>query len=144
MFKQRPAGGQSGNQEAIQEPRWIAARAMTVTSLPMPIRSYVRKFVARRRASALATAAAQGVAFAGAWLIIGGLLDRFLQLPGGLRLAMLLAGMGGIILILAPRVWSAIRLGREWIHAAEEIERVNPAFAERLRTVVSQLLERSE
>jgi hypothetical protein len=112
--------------------------------LPPPILEYVRDFVARRRRIALLRAGAIAIALALALLVATCLLDRWLQLPSGLRLALLLSGAAAFLIILLRPLRLVLRSRLDWLEAADEIESATPIFGQRLRTVVSQLMEQSQ
>src|SRR4051794_31183984 len=113
-------------------------------SVPKPIRVYVRSFVARKRAYALLKAVGVALAIAIGWTIMAAALDRWLGLSSGIRVALLVVGCAAVALILAPALARLLRRRIDWVGVADEIEKSNPEFGERLRTVISQLLERQE
>src|SRR4051794_18239457 len=113
---------------------------MKPEAIPISISSYVRRFVARRRWLALLRAA--GVATAGTlgWMLLICALDRGLALPPVVRLMALLAViLAAGVVIHRPLVYFLQRRF-DWIAAAVEMERVQPALGERLVTVISQWL----
>ena len=113
-------------------------------SVPKPIRSYVRSFIARKRAYALLKAIGLALAIAIAWAMIACAVDRWLGLSSGIRLVLLAIGVLALAVILAPPLGALLRRRIDWIGIADEIEGTNPQFGERLRTVISQLVERQE
>src|SRR5688572_24864383 len=105
--------------------------------MPPALTAYPRAFVVRQRRAALIRAAGWAVAFLVAWVLIACILDRFLQLPSGVRLVVLLTGVAGALLFVVRhilRMFAVIDYG----HAADRVEQANPVYGERLRTVVSQ------
>ena len=71
-------------------------------------------------------------------------LDRWLGLGSGIRAALLTIGCLAVALIVGPALARLLRPTIDWVGVADEIEKTNPQFGERLRTVISQLLERQE
>lgn len=112
--------------------------------LPAPILTYVRHYVVRRRRIGLIRAGGLALSFGLAWILLACLADRWLQLNWIIRLALLLIGAAGFCAILLRPLGDALRRRVDWLEAAGEIERTTPVFGQRLRTVVSQLLERAE
>ena len=117
---------------------------MAALPLPSPIRNYLRGFVARRRRVSLVRAAGAAAAFVLVWTLLACLLDRFAQLPAWMRIGLLAVDVTvPALLLLRPLfTWCFGRM--DWIAAANEVERVNPVFGQRLQTVISQLLDKSE
>ncbi|HEV8606178.1 MAG TPA: hypothetical protein VGQ99_12470 [Tepidisphaeraceae bacterium] len=113
-------------------------------SLPKPIRTYLRSFIARQRAYALLRAMGIAMGIALAWAIVACAVDRWLQLSPGIRLALLGMGAIAVAVVLAPPLGRLLRRRTDWVGVADEIEKANPDFGERLRTVISQLLEKQE
>src|SRR6185295_19272620 len=113
-------------------------------SLPPPIRSYVRSYVARKRAYAMLKALGEAAAIAVGWTLLSCAVDRWLQLSSATRVALLVIGGLAVAMILAPALARALRRRVDWVGVADDIERANPQFGERLRTVISQLLERQQ
>ena len=113
---------------------------MTATStLPPTIRSYLTDFVVRARWIALARSAAIALAWFIGWMLLCCLVDRYVQLPRGVRLASLVIGVVAVLGRLIPRL-IALRKPADLILAAAEVERQNPRFGQRLLTVTSRLL----
>src|SRR5688572_23557303 len=110
-------------------------------SLPKPIARYVRGFVARQRLHALLWALGVALALAVAWTLMATLLDRWLALAGEIRLGLLIIGGAGVAFILLRALWKLVWRRTDWVRVADEIERSNPHFGERLRTVISQRSE---
>jgi len=113
-------------------------------NVPKPIRSYVRSFVARKRAYALLKALGEALAVGIGWTMLACVLDRWLQLSASIRLGLLFIGAVAVAVVLAPALARVLRRRIDWIGVADDIERANPQFAERLRTVISQLMEREQ
>jgi hypothetical protein len=109
------------------------------STLPPSIRSFLNDFVVRVRRIALMRAAGIALASFAAWMLAWCLVDRFAQLPSGLRLAALVVGITAVLIRLVPCV---IRLRRrpDLVSAAAAVERQHPRFGQRLLTVTSQLL----
>jgi predicted nucleic acid-binding protein/tetrahydromethanopterin S-methyltransferase subunit F len=113
---------------------------MTTAVLPISIEKYLASFVARRRR--LAVVSTVGIAAAGflVWMLLVCALDRFAQIPGPVRLLALLASLAAAgLLAFRPLLYLA-RRRFDRITAAQEIERCHSAHAQRLVTVVSQML----
>ena len=98
----------------------------------------MRRFVWRRRRLRAAGAACVGGALVIAWLIAGGLVDRFARLPAWPRVLMLAA----LLLILAGSFMRVVmllidrRFNRQI--AAGQIEAIDRSLGERLLTVITQ------
>ena len=116
----------------------------TAANLPASLRSYVCDFVARRRRVALFRAAGLAVAFALGWTLAWCLVDRLLQLPGPVRLALLTLNLAAVVALVFRPVADAFRRDVRWAEAAADIERRDASFAERLQTLTTQLLARPE
>ncbi|HEY2586377.1 MAG TPA: hypothetical protein VGI81_11490 [Tepidisphaeraceae bacterium] len=113
---------------------------MTVLStLPPTIRSYLDDFVARRRRVALARAAGIALAAFLIWMLAWCVVDRFAHLPGGVRLAALFVGIVAAAARIAPALL-ALHRQIDCVAAAEEAERQDARFEQRLVTVTSRLL----
>ncbi|MGE5608828.1 MAG: DUF4175 family protein, partial [Bacillota bacterium] len=112
--------------------------------LPASIQAYLRRFVLRRRRRAAFRAVGAALSFASAWILLACLLDWVLQFPKYARLLMLIAGALGLAAILIRPVTYLLFRRIHWLEAAAAVEDAHPAFADRLRTVVSQWTERSE
>src|SRR5688572_25316066 len=113
-------------------------------SLPRPIRSYVRSFVARKRVYALLKAVGIALAIGVGWTIIACALDRWLGFSSIVRVGFLGVGALAVVVVLLPAVGRLLKRRIDWVGVADEIEKANPQFGERLRTVISQLMERQE
>ncbi|HEV8292804.1 MAG TPA: hypothetical protein VGP94_12810, partial [Tepidisphaeraceae bacterium] len=113
-------------------------------SLPKPIRAYVRSFVARKRTYALLKATGIALTIGIGWTIFACALDRWLQLSSAIRAGLLTVGALAVAVVLAPAIARLLRRRVDWVGVAGEIEKANPQFGERLRTVISQLTEREE
>src|SRR3954469_14848499 len=111
----------------------LTCRPSMSESLPGPIRSYVRSYVARKRAYAMLKALGEALAIAVGWTILACAVDRWLQLSSAIRVALLVIGALGVALILAPALARALRRRVDWVGVADDIERANPQFGERLR-----------
>src|SRR5439155_14834516 len=96
------------------------------------------------RAYAMLKAIGLALAIAIAWTVIACAVDRWLGLSSGIRLVLLGIGALAVAIILAPALGTLLRRRIDWVGIADEIEGTNPQFGERLRTVISQLLERQE
>lgn len=118
------------------------SRIMSSIDLPMPIAAYVRSYVARQRRFALLRAGGLAIAAALAWMLLACLLDRWLQLPPLARLILLATDAALLAILLARPLQQALRAEIDLPAATADIERQNPAFSQRLQTVVSQLLEK--
>src|SRR4051812_9237381 len=112
--------------------------------LPRPIRNYLRSFIARKRAYALLKALGVALAIAIAWAILACMADRWLQLSSPIRALVLGVGALAVAIVIAPPLGTLLRRRIDWVGIADEIEKTNPQFGERLRTVISQLLEKKE
>ena len=115
-----------------------------LAALPPAVRAYVRGYVLRdRRLSVARGFGAAAAVFVGVMLATC-LLDRFLHFPPAVRGGLLAAaGLTALALVLRP----LLRLGRpgvDWLAAAERIERQDPRFGQRLLTVASRAMGRSE
>src|SRR5436190_14354798 len=117
---------------------------MMADCLPKPIRSYLRGFVARKRIYTSIKALGVALAIAIGWTIMACALDRWLGLGSGIRAALLTIGCLAVALVVGPALARLLRPTIDWVGVADEIEKTNPQFGERLRTVISQLLERQE
>jgi hypothetical protein len=84
----------------------------------------------------------EALAIAIGWAILACAMDRWLQMSSPIRFALLGIGIIGILVVLAPAIGRLLRRRIDWVGVADDIERANPQFGERLRTVISQLLER--
>src|SRR5258706_12032468 len=122
----------------------MTKRLLMSDSIPKPIRAYVRSFVARKRAYALLKAIGIALAVALGWTIFACALDRWRQPSTAMRVVLLTIGALMIATILAPALARLLRRQLDWVGVADEIEKANPQFGERLRTVISQQMERQE
>ena len=112
---------------------------MSTIALPIPVQCYLRRFAARRRWQG--TIRARGLAAAGtiAWALAWCLVDRLLGLPFAARAIVLAVNVAFVATLLARPV-------REWLaqgdvrDLASDIERREPAFAQRMETVASRTL----
>mgnify|MGYP001552255306 CR=1 FL=1 len=107
--------------------------------LPIPIRTFLADFVGRRRRLALVKAGALAVATGLAILLLACTADRFFHLPRWVRAILLLFDLAAVVLILRRPVVEALRGRADWIEAVGQVEAIEPAFAQRLITVTSQL-----
>jgi hypothetical protein len=113
---------------------------MTVLStLPPSIRSYLDDFVVRRRRVALARAAGIALAAFLVWMLAWCVIDRFAHLPAGVRLAALVVGIVAAVVQIGPALL-AFHRPIDCVAAAEEVERQDARFEQRLVTVTSRLL----
>ena len=110
-----------------------------LSSLPPTLRSYLGDFVVKARRAAVV----RGIGIAAArflgWMILACVADRFLHLPQSIRLGLLIAGAGLALAAALPPLLS-LRRRVDWVSAAWEVERHNPAFGQRLVTVTSRFL----
>ncbi len=109
------------------------------TDLPNPIRLFLADFVARRRRLALAKSSALALAAGLAILLLACMADRLFKLPGAVRAVLLVGDLAVVVMILRRPILDALRGHANWIEAAGQVEAIDPAFAQRLITVTSQL-----
>lgn len=109
--------------------------------LPVSVLRYVRMFVIRRRLAALATGACRAAAAGICFMLAACLLDRMLRLPSEARMALLAANVLAAAWPLSGPVLRLLRWRIDWLEAARLLERENPAFGQRLETVVSQMVD---
>src|SRR4051812_6914370 len=112
---------------------------MSAIALPIPVQSYLDRFAARRRwqgtIRALGLAAAGTIAWALAWCFV----DRMTALPSAARATVLAVNVAFVVTLLARPI-------RQWIApgdargVAGDVERREPAFAQRLETLTSRAL----
>ena len=119
---------------------WIGvdhAMSMTSAQLPLPIASYLTSFSRQRRAQRVVWRFGLATLFTLIWAMAWCVIDRLSGLSSWTRAAALLINAIVIVAIVARPL---VRIfGRtNFIAAANETERREPAFAERLQTVVSQ------
>jgi hypothetical protein len=109
-------------------------------TLPTPIRSHLSDFAARRRRLRLLCDGGYAVVTFAAWMLVWCLVDRLVHLPGFSRAILLASGVlaSGYLLMRALRHWAALP---DWVVVAEEVEREDPRFGQKLITVTSQILE---
>ncbi len=123
--------------DAGDDPSAALGRAM-----PLEVGQYVGDFVARRKLVAFAAALGWTVVTLLGWLLLWALIDRLAPLPPRLRIG-LLAGDALIVVGLLLRPFVGLVRGRratDWAGAAAGIESREPAFGQRLVTVMTQLL----
>ena len=108
-------------------------------SLPPALQTFLHDFIARRRRLAVIKATALAIAAALAIALLACIADRFFKLPGSLRGVLLLADFAAVVLILRRPMTEALATHAHWVEAARQIESLEPAFAQRLITVTSQL-----
>lgn len=108
--------------------------------LPKSIERYLRGHVRRQRGVALLRSAGQAGALAVGVMLAACTADRMFHLAGIVRLGLLLMMIAGAVAILIRPLLRAITGRIGWLEAAAGLERRKPEFAERLQTVVSQLL----
>src|SRR4051794_17551432 len=136
-FLRRPHDDQRVGTRA-QARRFGSSFVSRMTStLPKPIRAYVRGFVARKRAYALLKASGEALAIAIGWTVLACALDRWLQLSSPFRIALLVIGALAVSIVLGPAIARLLRSRIDWVGVADDIEKANPQFGERLRTVIS-------
>lgn len=112
--------------------------------LPHELRRAIYGFVVRNRVVRLLMHAGIVLSAAAALVFVCCFADRWLSLSSGQRMGLLAALGAGFVAGLA---WPMRKmpLGKaQWIAAAEQIEKLNPRFDQRLVTLVSQYLEPSE
>ncbi len=108
--------------------------------LPVVIQQHVRAFAMRRRWLGLLRAGGLALCFAAAYVLLVCMLDRMLAMPSPVRMATLWSGAAVVVMLLIRPLWRALR-PIDRLEAAAELERCNPVFSERLRTVISQAAE---
>lgn len=106
---------------------------------PPRISSYIRAFIARRRAVLMLRGAGTVAAVGLAWALFACLIDRLIHLPAPARWAILIAGAAAAIYAGGRHVLRAFR-AMDWIGAAGQIEARTDRFNQRLQTAVSRLL----
>src|SRR5690348_12221232 len=110
-----------------------------LSTLPPTLRTYLDDFVARARRAALVRGFVAAAARFMGWTILACVADRFLHLHSGVRVAFLVLGAG---FAFAAVIRPLLAMGRrvDWVSAAWEVERHNPALRQRLVTVTSRFL----
>ena len=106
--------------------------------LPPPIASYLTRFTLRRRVQRVIARLGLAVLVTLMWVILCCLLDRAFGFPRPVRAAALIANALLVFLILVRPVGGLLRRP-DLTAAANEIERRESAFRERLQTLVSRL-----
>ena len=106
--------------------------------LPWPIASYLTTFARQRRLQRLVWRIGLAMLFTLAWSMIWCLIDRAMGLSSWVRGAVLLTNVVVVIAFVA-RPFVRIFSRTNFLAAANEAERREPLFAERLKTVVSRL-----
>jgi hypothetical protein len=101
------------------------------------ITQYLAAYIALRRVVAVATAIGWAVVFAMLWLMLLCGLDRWLMLAGWIRCGGAIIG-GLVVLAIVARPLSFLFRRRNFVAAAIEIEKLEPAFDQRLITVASE------
>ena len=109
----------------------------SITPLPEPIARYIDRFVARRRLIRLLRGVARVALVTIVWTLAWCVVDRLLALTPAAR-AMLLAANVAIGTGILVRPLLAMLRPADVDVAAAEIERRQPRFAQRLRTVTSR------
>ena len=111
--------------------------------LPVEVRDYLDRFAARRRWQEGTRALGIAVTVTIGWMLLWCLLDRLVALPAVVRAVVLAVNVGAVAGILArpARRWAS---GSDPARVALDVERREPAFAQRLETVTSRALGRSE
>ena len=112
---------------------------MSSITLPIPVHEYLERFAARKRWQAAARAVGIAVTGTLAWMLLWCFIDRLLALPAMVRAVALAANVGFIAAVLARPVRQWIT-GTDPLRVASEVERREPAFAQRLETVTSRAL----
>src|SRR3954470_3960844 len=112
--------------------------------LPSAVRRYLRDYVLRGRRLGALRGAGQAACAAMGGLLVACLADRFAHFSTIIREVLLvLTGLAALLLLLRP----LLRLARpnvDWLAAAARIEQQDPRFGQRLLTIASRLLGRSE
>jgi hypothetical protein len=119
------------------------AMSTIVTQLPYQIERYLDRFATRRRWQAMVRAAGVAAAVTIAWTLAWCTIDRLVALPAAMRAVALAVNVGAVASILARPVRRWFGAG-DAVGVATEVERREPAFAQRLETVTSRALGRSE
>src|SRR5262245_36687223 len=117
--------------------------AGTGDQLPASIRELLARFVRRRRRVALVRALGVAVALAALWLLVWGLVDRLVLLPGVVRAALLFMLASVVTWVLVFPLRAVMRRDIKWIDVARQIEQRDRRFGEALVTVVSERTHRS-
>src|SRR5688572_25479069 len=111
-----------------------------VATFPPAIGQYLSDYVAARRRVKLVRAALIALSFVIAWTLVFSIADRLFPLPAAARAGLLAIQLVAALAIVARPVLEFFRRRVDWIQASEQLERANPSLAQRLVTVVSQLL----
>jgi hypothetical protein len=111
----------------------------SATPLPQPIADYINRFVARRRTQRLLRAAVRALLFSIVWMLAWCAIDRFVTLDSGARAIALGLNIAIITLILIRPMLAMLRRRADVNIAAAEIERREPRWSQRLRTVTSRI-----
>jgi len=112
----------------------------TLSALPTPVRRYIAGFVERRRRLALLRAGGVAAAFFLVWMLAWCIVDRLTALPAAVRCTLLVVGLAAVVVVLFRPLRAVLANRIDWVAAAAEIESRNPAFAERLQTVISRMI----
>jgi hypothetical protein len=112
----------------------------TISTIPLPISSYIGDFVALRRRRRAWTAMGRSVAFVLGFALVCGLIDRLAPLPPSLRVGLLSVSILVAAILLARPVRALLLKRVDWLEASDDIEQREEGFAERLQTVASQHL----
>jgi hypothetical protein len=108
--------------------------------LPAPIARYIDRFVARWRWQRLARAAARALLFTIVWTLAWCIIDRLITLDAAARATAGAINLAAIVIILARPALAMLRHADPNI-AAAEIERREPTWSQRLRTITSRLAD---
>src|SRR3954468_7849594 len=111
----------------------------TTLQLPPATRSYVGRYVRRRRRLTLWRAVGRAIAFAVAAALASCASDRLWQIPAGGRTALLVLTALGFFLIIARPLAAMLRRHVDWVAGAADIEAHGGAFGEGLMTVTSRI-----
>ena len=111
-----------------------------ISDLPPNLMSYFGDFVAHSRRQALRSAGGTAASALLAWALACCVADRIFQLAAPIRAGLLGAGLAAAAAIMFKPVRTMLRRRLDWLATAAEIERHDPAFSQRLLTVVSQVL----
>src|SRR5688500_11695584 len=113
--------------------------AITASSLPVPVESYLRRYAQRRAVQRLIRRGGLAVLVTIAWALLWCVVDRLIALPPAMRV-MLLAINAVVVVILIGRPLVRMLLPVDRSRVAREIERREPDWREKLATFVSRTL----
>jgi hypothetical protein len=116
----------------------VIAKSSATHPLPEPVVHYIGTFVARRRTQRLLQAIARATLFTIVWSLGWCFVDRFFPLAAATRSVGLGINLVVVIFMLARPILAMIRRVNANA-AAADIERREPRWSQRLRTVTSRL-----